>query len=409
MVFSNPENVVNRIGDWPDRVAVIGGGRWARVLAEQLVTVVPPSVQVFCISPHNSVGMQEWVQARSMGGRIVVRAEWPAFPHPSSAAVIVANAARDHGTAIDRAIDLGVSALIEKPVTCAATATERVIRLAQERHVYLAAAHVFLFARYVENFAKQVTTKGEIVHIGICWMDESGENRYGEVKRYDASLSIIADCLPHVLSLVELLVAGDSAECKGVRIRSGGAEVSLELQIGGVACSVQLGRNSVQRRRTIEVKSLAESRVLDFSTEPGMIRRGGSVTNGDPDWLVARRPVASMLYAFLRGVNSVQKDARLDIGRGLRANRLIDQVSKAYQDVLVNWVRERLARGAVLDRDLRYSLTEILQENGALPAAELERHIAAVIKDYSGEAASRFCGSAPQPSGDVLSICSRVN
>ena len=48
----------------PDNIAVIGGGRWARVLTETICGLVNPSVNISIYSPHNASAMS--VSARGL-------------------------------------------------------------------------------------------------------------------------------------------------------------------------------------------------------------------------------------------------------------------------------------------------------------------------------------------------------
>ena len=91
----------------PDSVAVIGGGRWARVLAEVLCNLVPPSSSISVHSRHNAGSMSNWISERGLGDRIHVSSQWPQFDLAVSHAVVVANAARDHEEAIEWALSAG--------------------------------------------------------------------------------------------------------------------------------------------------------------------------------------------------------------------------------------------------------------------------------------------------------------
>ena len=132
-----------------DRVVVIGGGRWARVLTEVLSGVVPTATVISIHSCHNAEAMALW--AATLHGRpIHVSSEWPQFAPGESAAIIVANATRDHEKAVEWAIAAGVPVLVEKPMALSGIHAERLIEMARHKNVCLAPAHVFLFARYLE-------------------------------------------------------------------------------------------------------------------------------------------------------------------------------------------------------------------------------------------------------------------
>lgn len=371
----------------PDTIAVIGGGRWARVLTEVLCGLVPPSVRISVHSLHNADSMSAWVSERGFRQRVHVSPVWPQLLSVKSSAVIVANAARDHERAIEWALAAGIPVLVEKPVALTAVVSQRLVNLARSQNQYFAAAHIFLFARYLEKFSKLVTEEGNIRFIRVHWMDPQAENRYGEQKHYDPGLPVFADWLPHVLSIVGTLTSSLPQRCEGLEFLRGGAHLELELMLADIPCSVQLVRNGDRRQRIIEVATRQKMIRLDFSSEPGTITVGPTTINGDPDWEVKRRPAARMLIAFLQGAAGGALDSRLNIEIGLRASQVIDQTSGLYRSALMRWLIGRLApMEQMMDDDLRYALSEMLQSEAYLPAAVVEQQIERVRLQFSGRA-----------------------
>ena len=347
---------------YPDHVILIGGGRWARVLLEVLCELVPPSVSISVHSLHNAQAMLEWVSALGLGHRIRVSPNYPNWTAENSGAVIVANAAGDHEKAIEWALSQHLPVLVEKPVSLNSRATRRLANLAISQKVYLAAAHVFLFARYVTFFSNLVNEAEAIQAIYLQWMDPQAESRYGEVKSYDLGLTIYADWLPHVLSILGTLSPNPIRLGRRMEVSRGGAQLNMDVQLGDIPCNIELVRNGASRQRRIEVVTLNGLEVLDFSIEPGKIISAASVRCGDPDWDVDRRPAAAMLRAFLHGAAGGECDKRLSIDIGMQANLIIDQISPAYQMAVEDWLGKKYPKmeeeGA--DVDLRYALSEII-------------------------------------------------
>lgn len=359
----------------PDSIAVIGGGRWSRVLTEVVCGLVPPSVEISVHSLHNAKPMSAWVLARGFGQRVQVSSEWPRFASSRSSAVIVVNAARGHEMAVEWALSAGVPVLVEKPIAITAVASQRLVDMSRSRNIRFAAAHVFLFARYLENFSKLVVNAGRVQFLRVQWTDPRSESRYGEQKQYDPSLPVFADWLPHVLSIVGTLTPGLPGKCEIVRFLRGGAHVELDFMLGDVPCSVQLIRNSDQRRRIIEVVAGRKMLQIDFSKEPGTITCGSTTMVGDQDWEVKKRPVARMLTAFLKWAAGGEYDNRLNVEVGLLVCKIIDQIADKYRAVLTPWLITRLVPPCQVDDDLRYALSEMLQSEGTLPTTAVEHRI----------------------------------
>lgn len=304
---------------------------------------------------------------------------------------VIANAARDHEMAVEWTISAGVPTLVEKPFTLSAAASQRLIGLALGRNVRLAAAHVFLFAGYLQRFAALVSEIGDVTSLRLEWADPSYEHRYGEQKQYDPTLPVVADLLPHIVSIVSTVMPGYPVECRKLTFLGGGARVELDLAAGDVVCGVQLTRNSNTRRRIIEVVAGREKLQLDFSREPGIITRGAGTINGDPDWNTRRRPVAQMLTTFLRWGLHGERDNRLDPGIGLQANQVIDQALAKYHSAQISWLRVKLASaGQLLDDELRYALIELLQIKGQITMPGMQRQLDNVRRILTGKDGARL-------------------
>lgn len=379
-------NSQNKLLKYPSSVAVIGGGRWARVLADVLCGLVPPSVRISVHSPRNAKAMSAWVSERGFAQRIQVSSDFPRFPSGESNAVIVANAAYDHEKAIEWALSEGVPVLVEKPLTLNFAASQRLADLARSQKTYFAAAHVFLFARYVEAFSKLIANEDGIQSICVYWMDPQSENRYGEAKSYDPGLTVYADWLPHVISILDTLVASPAQRWERLEFLRGGAYLDIDLKLGDIPCAVQLVRNGNSRKRCIEVTTRQKKITLDFSSEPGTIFSDSGELCGDPDWDVKEKPVSRMLGAFLQGAAGGIRDSRLDIAHGLRASQAIDQVTSLYNSALLPWLSKKLLMIQDDDIDLRYALSEILhveEPHSSVPIGQRIDYVCRHIKEHA--------------------------
>ena len=83
------------------RLALVGGGRWARVLISVLHEILPPDARILVVTLGNGAAMRKWSTER-YPDRIEVRDFLP-DARGEFDAVIVANAARGHAEAALRA------------------------------------------------------------------------------------------------------------------------------------------------------------------------------------------------------------------------------------------------------------------------------------------------------------------
>jgi predicted dehydrogenase len=268
--------------------------------------------------------------------------------------------------------------LVEKPVATTSRAATAMAHAAAQYGTKLGAAHVFLFASYLQNFARRVARGGVLRSIALSWADPVAEARHGEVKRYDVGLPVFADCLPHALAIVGQLVPAIPV-LRDVQVRRGGAAVLLIVSLGEVSCRIHLERNALRRQRLVEVQTDTTSLTLDFSTEPGDIQEAGAVVSSDPHWGSATRPVAGMLSAFLGWVGGAGFDPRLDFSSGMRACGMIDSIAPRYAAAVHAWLTATLDSSVTLDEDVRYALTELLYANGPLRSVDRQEMLKGIL------------------------------
>lgn len=382
----------------PDHVLILGGGRWARVLAEVLCDLLPASVELAVCSPRGAEGLNTWIRERSISRRLQVLDVRPSRLSQRRTAVIVANAARDHVAAGHWALGQGAAVLVEKPLALSLGDAHGLCAKAVDQGGFLAAAHVFRFARYLEVFARHVAVAEEIQSIAVEWSDPAGEARYGERKQYDAGVPVYADCLPHIVSILQTVFADFPRAGGPVEVEAGGGRMRIPLTLAGRPCRVFLERKALRRRRAIIVETGQGTLELDFSTEPGVIRDCAMTLSADVTWSTALRPLPSLLKAFLVAACGGPIDPRLSLDTALQACDLIETTATSYQAAVLPWVVETLAAGASVDDNLRYALNELLQADGPLSAEVLETQIVRLR--------TRF--EAPHPGTELSALSSLI-
>ncbi|OOG44667.1 hypothetical protein B0B52_06010 [Polaromonas sp. A23] len=338
---------------------MMGGGRWARVYVEVLLQLLPVSSKVFVYSPRSGQLMDSWIQKRGVGERVNAFSSLPVLPASESRAVIVVNAAVDHERSAEWAILQGAAVLVEKPLTLSFSASRRLVEKADRQGVYLAAAHVFLFAGYLHSFRRQIQTLGQVATIDVLWADAAVEARHGEVKSFDPGLRIFEDCIPHVMSMLEILDPGASLVMVGLELRRGGAQLDLVFASSARRYTVRLARNGQTRRRILTAAGAAGACTLDFSCEPGTITNGAGTMSALPDWASVQKPLSCMLEGFLVAAGGGHRDPRLEPEVGLRAARLSEEIAPVYAAAQGEWLSKRLVAASDNDEDLYYALREI--------------------------------------------------
>ncbi len=305
------------------RIAVAGGGRWARVYLRLLLGRSDLVRDVVAVTPRNAEGMRAWAAAEGLAERIAVVQDLPEAGAAVDAAIVV-NAAADHQAAAERLLRARIPVLIEKPFAMSAAGAAHLVDLAASHCTWLAAAQVFRFAGYLDRFTAALGEAEGIAAIAVTWCDPQTEQRYGDEKRNDPGLPLVIDVLPHVLSILETVLPAPVVQCRHVAVLRGGAQIDLQLAVNGVPCAVHMARDADHRARCIDVRTKQGRVVLDFTVEPGTITIDGRSQIADPDWSSAPSPLTKLLAAFLTAVVGGPLDDRLAAAHGIAACALAD-------------------------------------------------------------------------------------
>jgi predicted dehydrogenase len=276
-------------------VAIIGGGRWGRVILSVLATSDLPVDRITMVTTHNAALAQN--VASQLASKHPIRIVSALSDQPSAA--IIANAARSHGETASDLIALGVHLLVEKPVVLTAQEARRLIGLARAAHTVLLPGLSYRFCSYLHNFAQRIKPLHPVASFVLHWSDPAGEIRYGGRKTYDASINVGDDVMPHIWTILSVLFPQSVFAITSCKTSRGGKSAAFALDAGHLKGSVTLERDSDLRRRMIQLSASAS---LDFSVEPGTMTLGAETMTADADWASNSGPLARQLRYFLERV-----------------------------------------------------------------------------------------------------------
>lgn len=141
--------------------------------------------------------------------------------------------ASSHFALATSALENGIHAVIEKPLTPAAPETERLCELAAERRLLICPVHQFVFQRGVARARRALPSIGQLVHLGATFCSAGAE-----AKSAAAAESVVADILPHPLSLLELFAPGILEASGWTTQRPTAGELRASLCNADVSCSI---------------------------------------------------------------------------------------------------------------------------------------------------------------------------
>jgi predicted dehydrogenase len=273
-------------------VAIIGGGRWGRVILSVLATSNLPLDRITMVTTHN-VALAQIAIAR-LASKHPIRIVSALSDSPSAA--IIVNAARSHGETARNLIAQGAHLLIEKPVVLTLPEARHLLALAHSAHTILLPGLSYRFCSYLHHFARRTVMLHATSGFELHWSDPADETRYGEQKTYDVSINVADDVMPHIWAILSVLFPQAVFEITSCKVSRGGKSAKFTLAAGSMKGTVRLERDSDRRRRLIQLSAPAS---LDFSVEPGTMTIGTETITADADWATSPRPLERQLRYFL--------------------------------------------------------------------------------------------------------------
>jgi predicted dehydrogenase len=138
-----------------------------------------------------------------------------------------------HCELAESAIAAGLPVLIEKPLAPTAAATEHLVDLATERGVLIAPVHQFAFQDGVARARHALGRIGRVVRIAGTFHSAGGAGLDGD--RLDA---IVADILPHPLSLMQVFLPRPLPEEGWATMRPQAGELHASCEASGTTLSI---------------------------------------------------------------------------------------------------------------------------------------------------------------------------
>ena len=198
------------------------------------------------------------------------------------------------------ALTRGIHVLVEKPMTPTAAETERLCALAAEHHVQLCPVHQFPFQRGVLRAQAALGKIGKLRHFEARFCSAGGLGK--TAAEQDA---IVADILPHPLSLMQAIAPGRLSENGWNVIRPAPGEFHATLTSAGIICSILISMNTRPTTTSLHLLGTNGTIHIDlfhgFSVvEPGEVSRWRKIIH--PFDLATRTLVAAGINLATRAV-----------------------------------------------------------------------------------------------------------
>ena len=351
-------------------VVVIGTGRWAREYAEVLLSF---DIRVIIMIGSLSDALQKWLDGVGADDRV----EWrPRLGHTplSGTPVFVVSSAAAHIEDSRLALRLNCPTMVEKPIALNEPEALGLFNEAVSRGDRLCVSQVFLYSQWFRCLAMQVPNQPEeLEFIDFCWVDP-----LFSPPRYDSSVPLFADVLPHLLAIVRELFGDQEWSLDKVNIFRGGSRAKLSLKFGNVSVRAELERNGVARKRDLRLGFYNGREIfVDFrdNTKCSIMQKAAGA---DGSQIVAtavagsESPLRCMIDAFLSFAIDGKVDSRLSPTASVKSSRLADQIGPLYREQQDFWVEPAFIKAGEVDfEDFWYASLERLQRNSRTSRMDL--------------------------------------
>ena len=360
-------------------IIVFGSGRWARTWIETLLALRQHKGRVIVFAPLPSERFASWLHKFHHKQQIETIDDFSqAIQSPKPA--IIASAAGTHRDIAVSTLSKGLPTLVEKPMALELKDAMDIVDASKKNNIDLAISNVFLFSEGLKKFKDVTSTRDLPVNILIQWTDAKEKT-----ERYDSSVPVFKDVLPHVVGIVEYLFEETEWIFSGLNASRGGQKTELKLECGGMLIEVILERNAPKRKRILEVTwprgSIA---TLDFRDEPSKITVGGDGIDQSARPRFAKpSSLASMASSFLDSCGGLPFDQRLNAGGSLRSCELAEAILPSYNDFQQQWLNSKNSQENFIGfDDFLYSNVEAAQYEKRLGRDEIFELVKTLTTEY---------------------------
>ncbi len=242
-------------------LAIIGGGRWGQLLLSIVTTMDAPFNRIVMVSKA----------AKRTDIEILPTLE-DLFTKYSVKAAIVVNAAGQHFETAKQLIDRGIHVLIEKPIVPLLKQMQILIDQATDKDVCIVPGLTYRFCSSIKEFSQIVAAKGIPKRFVFRWSDMKNEQRHGQVKRYDHTITVVQDVMPHIWTILTLIFPNTKMSMHSCVQDNSSAD--LRLSMNTIEGQVLLRRDGDSRERFLLLEYDSDLLEYDFSEQkPGALTR----------------------------------------------------------------------------------------------------------------------------------------
>jgi predicted dehydrogenase len=365
-----------------ENIILYGGGRWSKVWFGVLNKAIQKKINIIIIPGRGYESFVSFLSKTTTHHHILIYQSAP-NTFPINTLAIIANSAGDHFRAASHLLNLKIPVLVEKPVSLSVHQIQALIELSNVNRTIIAPAHVYKFSNYLVNFKQYLKPEGLPSKIDIEWTDSEGESTQGFSKNYDAGIPVFYDCMPHIVSLIEVVFESSPSFKGNLEVENGGSKVTFLLSVKGINCNVLLQRNAKERNRKITVTKIDGDYSLDFKTEPGQIFNKDLLFCADKNWAGEKTPLEKMINDFIDLVERGDiPDGNFNLKTALTSSKISEEINKRYKKIMAKEIQKILDKKSITSKDSIYAIRDFFRLDRNFLQLNLIKKVLFLKKNY---------------------------
>lgn len=327
------------------KLAVIGGGRWSKVVLNVLAKLNLEIDSIALVSTQNYNATVEFAKvyckekSKKSDFITVHRNLHEVLNDDDITHVYIANLPHYHFQSALESIRAGKHVLVEKPFNVSTEELKSLVELARNRSLLFMINHEFRLASYIHDLRSElIKNPSDIKRIDIVWNDAFIEKKWEQIKTPDYTTNVLNDLFPHVISILITLFGEKRISLSELNIEDGGDHINLTFLYDTYEVFIDLSRLAKQTTRYIALEFLNDDTYhLDFTQEPGKLTFNKNEISIDAAWSRNLKPLEAALALFFQSKDSLE--TTLDMSNNIfsvNETNLLNQIVEEKQIEFVN-------------------------------------------------------------------------
>ena len=241
---------------------IYGSGRWAKILAQQLQILYGNSALLNFVTKRDQCEVQRELLEHKIQYFDIVE-DLGSITGNRLHLGIVCGRAKDNYKRVIKLLGSGLNVYIEKPFALNSKEAHAMVKYAEHHRLSLYFSNAFLFNDQINSLILDTLNQNDISKIKINWIDETSLNLDTTNLKYDVSLTIYEDILPHVLNIVASILETEDIEFLDINVERFGQKVKMKCLVSNVETELILERNGSNKIRSLEMHTFTDVKIFE--------------------------------------------------------------------------------------------------------------------------------------------------